>query len=476
MTGSGTQADPYIISNATDLQAMENHLDAYYELGGDIDASDTSTWNGGAGFVPVGDDTNKFTGSFDGNGYEITELFIDRVATMYVGLFGYCGGAEIKDVGIVDCNITGADYIGALAASQYSTSTTNCYATGQLDHAASGTSGGLIGYLTTSTMTDCHSSVVFTQAPYTHGGLIGYIHSSNTITNCYATGNVQGAFTSGTIGGLIGYVYADNTIENCYATGQVRAEIEAGGLIGDCYAASNSITNCYSRGNVRAISSEGGLIGIVHLAATISNCYSTGEVSGVGSNTGGLIGSNAGTIINCFWDTETSGLATSDGGTGKTTKEMRTKATFANVGWDFYSVWGMCLGGSPDYPCLLDVTPTCSNIILAIVSTNPATNLTENHATLNLTLDNNGGEDCDCGFQWGGTNDYGLTTATESKTTDETYAVNLTNLSPGASYHFRAFARNSSGIVYGKDRIFVTKSRNISSAIPADLLMELLEV
>ena len=48
MTGSGTQADPYIIHNVSDLQAVENDLDAYYELANDIDASATSGWNAGA--------------------------------------------------------------------------------------------------------------------------------------------------------------------------------------------------------------------------------------------------------------------------------------------------------------------------------------------------------------------------------------------------------------------------------------------
>lgn len=53
MTGSGTQADPYIISDVDDLQAMSDDLTAYYELGGDIDASATTGWNGGAGSLEV---------------------------------------------------------------------------------------------------------------------------------------------------------------------------------------------------------------------------------------------------------------------------------------------------------------------------------------------------------------------------------------------------------------------------------------
>jgi hypothetical protein len=73
---------------------------------------------------------------------------------------------------------------------------------------------------------------------------------------------------------------------------------------------------------------------------TLTRCYSTGAVSGTYS-VGGLVLVNwsiealPGVAINCFWDTQTSGQTTSAGGTGKTTAEMQTVATFLAVGWDF---------------------------------------------------------------------------------------------------------------------------------------------
>lgn len=67
MTGSGTQADPYIIENVTDLQNIENDLTAYYELGGNIDASATSGWNGGKGFVSLGGGNSPSWPSADGD-------------------------------------------------------------------------------------------------------------------------------------------------------------------------------------------------------------------------------------------------------------------------------------------------------------------------------------------------------------------------------------------------------------------------
>ena len=41
---------------------------------------------------------------------------------------------------------------------------------------------------------------------------------------------------------------------------------------------------------------------------------------------------------NSFWDTETSGQATSDGGTGKSTAEMQSIATFSGAGWNIIAV------------------------------------------------------------------------------------------------------------------------------------------
>jgi len=59
LTGSGTVGDPYVITDVYGLQEMEYDLTAYYELGGDIDASATATWGGPDcggtyGFAPIG--------------------------------------------------------------------------------------------------------------------------------------------------------------------------------------------------------------------------------------------------------------------------------------------------------------------------------------------------------------------------------------------------------------------------------------
>lgn len=122
MTGSGTLLDPYIIMDVDDLQDMEDDLTAYYELGADIDASDTVTWNLGEGFDPIGSATLNtwFEGHLDGKDHSITDLYINRPTKDAVGLFGQIRyGATIKDVHLVTCDITGQTYVGALVGYMY---------------------------------------------------------------------------------------------------------------------------------------------------------------------------------------------------------------------------------------------------------------------------------------------------------------------------------------------------------------------
>lgn len=96
-------------------------------------------------------------------------------------------------------------------------------------------------------------------------------------------------------------------------------------------------------------------------------------------------------------------------------------------------------------------------IVAPTTSTDPETLVTATSATLNGTLDNDGGEACDCGFEWGETIAYGDTTPTESKVTGQTFSQGISGLTPGMTYHFRAFAINSEGTSYGTDRTFIAQ-------------------
>ncbi|AEH60006.1 GLUG domain protein [Methanosalsum zhilinae DSM 4017] len=367
--GDGSTDNPYQISNIDQLQNMKLDLSAHYVLIDNIDASDTVNWNDGAGFEPIGNTTGyHFTGSFDGNGYEITGFYINRSGTSYIGLFGYTGfGAEIKNVGLVDVDIItgqlGQSYVGALVG--YNNGfIESSYATGNVDGFAN--VGGLAGS-NSGTINNSYATGNVDGWEYV-GGLAG--SNSGTVNNSYATGGVEG---SSWIGGLVG----DNrgSIENSYATGNVNGFANVGGLVGQSrddgaiitsFATGNvdgswsvgglvgnnrgNIENSYATGSVEGSSWIGGLVGLN--SGTISNSYATGNVIG-NDYIGGLVGDNdGGTISNSYWNTETSGLDVSDGGEERNTSEMTyPHANNTYVGWDFEKIWIIQADINDGYPC-----------------------------------------------------------------------------------------------------------------------------
>ena len=374
--GSGTENDPYLITELGNLVWMSDTVTSssgkYYKMINNINASATSAWNDGAGFVPIGTITAPFMGLFDGNRKKITGLTINRSSssTDYVGLFGYTGtDCAIKDLGLEGGSVSGTSssssvYVGVLVG--YTRGTiTNCYASG----AVSGTStasfsdvyvGGLVGYQYSSgTIENCYasSSVSGTSSSsyvYVYiGGLVGY-QDYGAITNCYASGEVSGTGSFDYdvfVGGLVG-LFSGGTIANCYASGEVSgtgtgnssSSVRVGGLVG-YQAYGSTITNCYAIGSVSGARGVGGLVG--HASGTITNCHATGSVSGSG-DVGGLAGyQDYGEITNCYYDSQTTGCSDTGKGTPKTTAEMKQQITFK--GWDFTDTWIIDEGASYPY-------------------------------------------------------------------------------------------------------------------------------
>ena len=91
-----------------------------------------------------------------------------------------------------------------------------------------------------------------------------------------------------------------------------------------------------------------------------------------------------------------------------------------------------------------------------LVTTGPATKIDPVSAFLNGILDDDGGMDCECWFEWGLDASYGNVTPPVSKTTGEKFFHVLEGLLPGIAYHFRAVASNIFGTNHGIDRAFRT--------------------
>jgi hypothetical protein len=317
-SGDGSSGNPYQIESLDNLFWVTQNSDQWYNYfiqTNDIDASDTFGWNSGEGFSPIGNTETYFTGNYNGQGFTIDSLYIRRAGSDFQGLFGYTINSEIKNLGVTNADISGNSFTGGLTGcSDFGSKVNNCYATGAVNCAG-----------------------------YYVGGLLGF---NNEVSNSYAAVSVTG---TGYVGGLVGYNH-QSTVTNCYSTGSVSGNYDVGGLVGiNNYSA--VITNSYATGSVTGTGYYvGGLIGYTEGTSIITNCYSTGSVSGL-SNVGGLVGRNLGSLVTAsFWDIETSGNTTSPAGTGKTTAEMKTPATFTNAVWDFTTpVWKIVSGVTYPY-------------------------------------------------------------------------------------------------------------------------------
>jgi len=255
--GNGVEGNPYIITTADQMAFLamsvnagnKDYKDKYYKLGNDINLSAYGqNYNSNQGWIPIGT-TSPFEGSFDGDGKKITGLYINghsgtsNLQYYYAGLFGQMQDATIKNLGVVNVDITTAagPYAGGLVG--YATwwndgsKISNCYTTGKVSAEFGGVSGAYVG------------------------GIAGSISLSNSnISNCYSTCNVTSVcnayYNSNSAGGIVGS--NSGTVLNCYSTGSVvtlsahndahGGGIANGGTISNC-AALNKNINCAGENN-----------------------------------------------------------------------------------------------------------------------------------------------------------------------------------------------------------------------------------
>ncbi len=277
--GEGTAESPYMICNVYQLQLMKENLTAYFELGQDIDASITQDWNSGEGFRPIGNcgedyncsttgDTysgsttanahNPFEGSFDGNNFSISNLYIsssdDKEA---MGLFGLVAeSAVITDLHIdnMAINLTSnSDKVGIVAGSSFAS---------------------LHNILVTNSYIRAHDDI---------GGVVGYLYGPNSSSNLSVLNSyIYGKERSG---GIIGNwkgedITTDQDINLLYdlyvkdTTIKVLDSSDVGLLVGKMRLSSNDTNNFVIFKNLKSINNQivstadpsrlGGLFGYIY--------------------------------------------------------------------------------------------------------------------------------------------------------------------------------------------------------------------
>jgi len=305
----------------------------HLRLCADIDATATAGWYSGRGFMPLGwydegstSRSGAFRGSFDGRGHTISNLTINRPTYYYQGLFSHLVSANIRNLNLVNCSISGYNYTGSLAGHS-SHSHVECVhidggsVTGRLY------AGGAIGYCTASDVDDPAPTYDHPLRDRHLPILTGVSVLGTGITSSHSY-----------VGGLVGFSQHYAIHESSAKNVAVLGSSYVGGLVGRGGTSANTgrLRNVCATGSVEGVNYIGGLIG-QHRGSLSKSFAACSVVGGVGqADVGGLIGDNQGTISQSYWDTQVSGKATSDGGEGKTTAEMKDIATYS--GWSIGAV------------------------------------------------------------------------------------------------------------------------------------------
>jgi len=330
--GSGTVADPFVITTADELNFVRYNLDRHFVLGDDIDLSAYSNWEPLGTFTPLSDAPEHeetphpkyaFTGTFNGDGYTISNLTIDQPFDMAVGLFGCVAGSETKEIEItgVNCNnclrnvkrgLSAVDgvqnvYIDRVPGS-VSTATVvlreSSVSVFALEDAVNGaghyTAGAITDVPTPNAIYDLTVEDVDVTGMMLVGGVVGYAFNCNfddvdlvsaSGSNTIRGNSMLGGIVGGTVGGDIG-----SNIDNCDAEADIivfdamnsgMAGILGGGLEG------YSVDTCTAVGTITAegenVVGLGGLAGCIFEALYIQDSSATVIITALESG-GDLIG------------------------------------------------------------------------------------------------------------------------------------------------------------------------------------------
>ena len=283
--GHGTEEEPYQIATLDNLLWLSTSgmWFSYYIQTADIDASDTQNWNDGEGFSPIGEDyPNLFSGSYDGQGYSISSLYINRNSAYRVGFFGIIRSASISNLDIIDANVTGGYYVGIIAGYATNSVITNCYTTGSAHGQSS--IGGILGESDSNECTSCNTDVETVAINWETGGFVGYDRDSIYFT-CYSSGSVTG---NSRVGGFAGSSNG-STFLNCSSDSAVDGDQYIGGFVGVLFYG-GELTSCSSQGDICGVSYIGGIAGETYGDCYLSCCCRLGDVGGSYSCAGGIIG------------------------------------------------------------------------------------------------------------------------------------------------------------------------------------------
>ncbi len=401
----GCTLPPRQIQDWYDLDAIRDNPAGHYRLMNDLHSASPGYWTVASGIAdyrkgwqPIGGPANPFTGSFNGRGYEISDLFINRPDEDEIGLFGCVGeGGVINDVEVVNAAITGRQYVAGVAGRNLGT-LSNCYFSGNVngDHSLGGLAGVNFGIISNSHY-NYNEVLINAVSTITAGALFAedfqqwlaagkFLDIGQRLSQengCYLVNDVSDfrellAFgqdgylrfrltNSLDLGGEAnfyvpylagefdgnGHKILNLTLDSDSASqvglfgylapggkvtqlGVENADVAGTYVVGGLVGGNNGIvSDCYCSGNIAGDDCVGGTVGY-NWNGSVSNCYSTDSVAGK-NDVGGLVGINEGTLSNCHSSSSVTGWD-SAGGLAGTNKGSVANSYSSGVVTGRYSV------------------------------------------------------------------------------------------------------------------------------------------
>lgn len=261
-SGNGEVDSPYIITTAEELKWFRDEVNRgrnniCAKIADNVEVIDMSTVCHAAdksqnleevSWEPIGNTTNRYMGTFDGNNKTITNLYINANQE-YSGLFGYTYRSAIKNLTFVNANVTNTNsFTGILVGYGYEGTYQNIMTSTSCEVNGGDGTGGIAGKLAGNAYNCVNYATV--QGKELVGGLFSSYDSSKSITACANYGKVTAS--SQWVGGLVGY-FNSGTIQDCANYGDVKGTNHVAGLAG--YVSSGKIQNVFSYGNVSATNS-----------------------------------------------------------------------------------------------------------------------------------------------------------------------------------------------------------------------------
>ena len=259
--GDGKKDSPYIITKAEELAWFRDEVNRgrnniCAKIADNVEVIDMSTVCHAAdksqnleekSWVPIGNNNNKYQGTFDGNNKTITNLYINA-SQLNVGLFGYTNEGTIKNLTFEYANVTNTNnYVGVLVGKAFWGSTLqNIKISNTCQIKGGNYTGGIAGYLDGNAY-NCVNCATVQGIKYI-GGLCGYYSRSRTgysMTACANYGNVTASSLG--VGGLVGY-FDSGTIQDCANYGDVKGTERVAGMAGSVN--NGKIQNVFSYGNI----------------------------------------------------------------------------------------------------------------------------------------------------------------------------------------------------------------------------------